>query len=195
MDPANALHRAILFVALANLAYFGVELTVALQIRSASLLADSIDFLEDASVNILILIALGWSLAMRARMGYALAGLLLIPGIATLWTVWRQIVDPSIPEPMMLSATGFGALVVNLLCAFVLVRFRNHSGSLTKAAFLSARNDAVANIAIIAAGGLTYLTRSALPDLVVGIGIALMNADAARAVWRAAHREHTESRP
>jgi Co/Zn/Cd efflux system component len=38
-----------------NLAYFGVE--VAVQIGSVSLFADSIDFLEDASVNFLILVA------------------------------------------------------------------------------------------------------------------------------------------
>jgi hypothetical protein len=49
-------------------------------------------------------------------------------------------------------------------CALVLTRYRRHSGSLTRAAFLSARNDAQANVAIIAA---TY-TSSALPDLIVG---------------------------
>jgi Co/Zn/Cd efflux system component len=50
-------------VALSNLAYFGVEFTVAVSIGSVSLFADSIDFLEDASVNFLILIA--WDGARR----------------------------------------------------------------------------------------------------------------------------------
>ena len=62
----------------------------------------------------------------------------------------------------------------------MLTRFRRHSGSLTKAAFLSARNDALANFAIIAAGLLKAYTLSAWPDLIVGLGIAAMNADAAR---------------
>jgi Co/Zn/Cd efflux system component len=53
----------------------------------------------------------------------------------------------------------------------------------------SARNDAWANIAIIAAGLLTAATLSAWPDLVVGLGIALMNGDAAREVWQAARQE------
>jgi Co/Zn/Cd efflux system component len=61
---------------------------------------------------------------------------------------------------------------------------------LTKAAFLSARNDALANIAIVAAGLLTAYTLSAWPDLIVGLGIAAMNADAAREVWEAAREEH-----
>ena len=46
--------KSILLVALANLSYFFVEFFVAKDISSASLFADSIDFLEDASVNILI---------------------------------------------------------------------------------------------------------------------------------------------
>jgi Co/Zn/Cd efflux system component len=71
-----------------------------------------------------------------------------------------------------------------------LARYRHHSGSLTKAAFLSARNDALANVAIVAAGLLTAYTLSAWPDLIVGLGIAAMNADAAREIWAAARREH-----
>ena len=46
-----ALHRAVTFVALANLGYFGVEFGVARAIGSVSLFADSIDFLEDAAIN------------------------------------------------------------------------------------------------------------------------------------------------
>jgi Co/Zn/Cd efflux system component len=72
----------------------------------------------------------------------------------------------------------------------MLTRFRRHSGSLGKAAFLSARNDALANVAIIAAGLLTAYTLSVWPDLIVGPGIAVMNADAAREVWQAARAEH-----
>jgi hypothetical protein len=86
--------------------------------------------------------------------------------------------------------TGAGALAVNLSCALMLARYRRHGGSLTRAAFLSARNDAVANIAIIAAGVVTAIMPSVWPDLIVGLGIAAMNADAAREVWQAAREEH-----
>jgi Co/Zn/Cd efflux system component len=72
----------------------------------------------------------------------------------------------------------------------MLARYRHHHGSLTKAAFLSARNDALANIAIIATGFVTAALNSAWPDLIVGLGIAAMNADAAREVWEAARQEH-----
>jgi Co/Zn/Cd efflux system component len=183
------LRRAVLLVALLNLAYFGVEFSVALAIRSVSLFADSIDFLEDASINVLILIALGWSARNRARVGMALAGILLIPGLATLWTAWRQFAAPVPPAPVPLSLAGAGALAVNLSCAIVLARYRRHPGSLVRAAFLSARNDAVANVAIVATGLATAFLKSEWPDLIVGLGIALINADAAREVYGAARAE------
>jgi Co/Zn/Cd efflux system component len=186
----RSLQKVIITVALLNLAYFFVEFEVAFSIGSVSLFADSLDFLEDASVNFLIAMALGWGAIKRARVGMALAGILLIPGLATLWTAWDKLMAPLPPAPLPLSLAGAGALVINLSCAFMLVRYRVHSGSLTRAAFLSARNDALANIAIIVGGLVTVYTRSGWPDLIIGLGIALMNADAAREVWSAACEEH-----
>lgn len=190
---AAAFRRTVVLVAALNLAYFGVEFAVATAIGSVSLFADSIDFLEDASLNLLIAVALGWTARRRAHLGMALAALLLVPGIATLWTAWVKFGAPVAPEPVSLSAAGAGALAVNLLCAVLLARHRHQGGSLAKAAFLSARNDAAANIAIVAAGGLTWFTGSAWPDLVVGLGIAALNADAAREVFVAARRERAEA--
>lgn len=116
----KALRRVVRLVALLNLSYFGVEFAVALAIGSVSLFADSIDFLEDASVNFLILVALGWNATRRARVGMALAGILLIPGLATLWTAWDKFNVPVPPDPVLLSLAGAGALSINLACAFML---------------------------------------------------------------------------
>ena len=111
--------------------------------------------------------------------------------MATLWTAWQKILAPTPPPPVPFSLAGAGALVINVSCAFMLARFRTHSGSLTRAAFLSARNDALANLAIIAAALLTaFVHASAWPDLIVGLGILLLNADAAREVFVAAREEH-----
>ena len=191
-SPAShqPLRRIVATVAALNLGYFGVEFTVALAIGSVSLFADSIDFLEDASVNLLILAALGFAPRARARVGMVLAGILLVPGLATLWTAWQKFSVPVPPDPVPLSLAGAGALAVNLACAFMLARYRHHGGSLTRAAFLSARNDAFANVAIVAAGLVTAATLSAWPDLIVGLAIAALNADAAREVWEAARQEH-----
>lgn len=187
------LQKAVAFVAAANFAYFFVEFGVAQRIGSVSLFADSVDFLEDTAVNLLILLAIGWSVKARARVGMILAVLLLVPAVATLWTAWGKFNAPVPPAPWLLSLTGLGALALNLTCALVLTRFRQHSGSLTRAAFLSARNDAFANVAIVATGLLTTYWASGWPDLVVGLAIAAVNADAAKEVWEAAREERRQA--
>jgi Co/Zn/Cd efflux system component len=191
---SGTLSKTVRLVAILNLAYFGIEFAVALRIGSVSLFADSIDFLEDASVNFLIVAGLGWTVRNRARLGMALAGILLIPALATIWTAWEKFNVPVPPEPAPLTLTAIGAALINLSCALMLARYRHHGGSLTRAAFLSARNDVLANIAIIVAGGITaFVWNSAWPDIIVGLAIAAMNADAAREVFTAARREHAES--
>ena len=44
---------------------------------------------------------------------------------------------------------------------------------------------------IIAVGLVTASTHSGWPDLITGLGIAAMNADAAREVWKAAREERS----
>jgi Co/Zn/Cd efflux system component len=179
----------VLTVAVLNLAYFGVEFWVARAIGSVALFADSIDFLEDASVNFLVLVALGWSARRRAAVGFLLALLLLVPGIATAWLAWNKFNQPVPPAELPMSLAGLGALAVNVYCAYLLVKVRNVAGSLSRAAFLSARNDAFANGAIIAAAAATFFWPSAWPDLLVGMGIFLLNLGAAHEVYEAARKE------
>ncbi|KMO30541.1 cation transporter [Methylobacterium aquaticum] len=199
-DTDPGLRDTVRRVALLNLGAFGIEAAVAVAIGSVALVADSVDFLEDAALNLLIIAGLGWRPAARARLGAAMAGLLLLPGLAAAWTAWQKIGAFTAPDPVPLTLTGLGALAVNLACAAMLARHREGRGSLTRAAFLSARNDAIANVAIVAAGLVTAATVSRWPgfapwpDLVVGLGIAAMNADAALEIWQAAAAERRAAR-
>ena len=183
------LRRTVLLVAVLNFAYFFVEVTVALSIGSVSLFADSVDFLEDTAVNLLIFLALGWSLANRARMGKLMAGIILIPALAAAWQAVSKFANPETPDPLALVATAGGAIVVNLTCSLLLARIRHHGGSMSTAAFLAARNDVVVNVAIIAMGLLTLWLQSGWPDIVLGLVIIVVNVTAAKEVWEAAHEE------
>lgn len=187
MSP-DTIRRTVAAVAALNLGYFGIEATAALALQSVSLLADSVDFLEDATVNMLVLVALGWAAQRRRIVGFVLAGLIVVPGLAALWTAVEKLfaAAPVVPSPAVLTITGVGALMVNALAAYLLARVRDHGGSLTKAAFLSARNDVIANIGIIAAGLATAATNSIWPDLVVGLAILAINLGAAKEVFEAA---------
>lgn len=188
------LRQTVLIVALLNLAYFGVEFAAAIRIGSVSLFADSVDFLEDTAINLLIFVALGWTLARRARVGMVLAALMVVPGLAFLWSLVQKYLAPVPPDAVVLTLVGLGALAVNLTAAFLLARHRKAQGSLTRAAFLSARNDALANVAIIGAGLLTAAHPSVWPDVIVGLGIAALNLDAAHEVWAAARAESLEAK-
>lgn len=57
------------------------------------------------------------------------------------------------------------------------------------AAFLAARNDVLINIAIIVMGGITALTMSGWPDIILGLFIVILTFSAAREVWEAAEEE------
>jgi Co/Zn/Cd efflux system component len=193
-DAQTRLRRAVLTVAILNAGYFFVEFSIARAIGSVSLFADSIDFLEDASVNFLVLVSLGWSMRRRATVGMLLALLLLVPGIATAWMAWSKLAQPVPPAEWPLTLGGLGALLVNVTCAFLLVKVSHVAGSLSRAAFLSARNDAYANVAILTAAGITALWPSAWPDLLVGLGILVLNLGAAHEVYEASRQESRAAR-
>lgn len=183
------LRRTVLLVAALNLGYFFVEVGVALAIGSVSLFADSVDFLEDTAVNLLIVVALGWSAHRQAVMGKVMAGIILVPAVAALWQAVAKFADPAPPDPLTLGVTAGGAIVVNAVCALLLARMRAHGSSMSHAAYLAARNDVISNALIIVVAGITAWTVSGWPDIVLGIIIVLLNGTAAREVWEAAEEE------
>lgn len=183
------LRRTVLTVAGLNFGYFWVELAVALAIGSVALLADSVDFLEDTAVNLLIFLALGWPLARRALAGKVMAGIILLPALAAAWAAFDKAGDPAPPDVTALVLTAGGAVLVNGLAAYLLSRVRHHGGSMTAAAFVVARNDVLVNLAIIVMAGLTWWTGSGWPDIVLGVLIVLINVSAAKEVWEVATEE------
>lgn len=186
----SRLRATVLTVALLNLAYFFIEAGIALAIDSASLLADSVDFLEDTSVNLLILIALFWSLRRQALAGKTMALLICLPALVAAWEIFQKFHHPQLPEVLPLVVASGGAVLINGFCAYLLASYRNKGGSLTKAAFLSARNDVTVNLAVIVMGALTALTGSGWPDVVLAALILILNFSAAWEVWETAEEEH-----
>ncbi len=196
-SPALAVatvRRTVLIVAAINAAYFGVEVAVALSIGSVALLADSVDFLEDTAVNLLIALALGWSLVARARVGRLLALVILMPAIAVLVQAALKIGDPAPPAVVPLVLAAAGAAVVNLVCALLLTRIRAAGGSMVGAAWYAARNDVIINLAIIAMALVTVWLGSGWPDIVLGVLIIALNGRAALVVWRLAGEESLAAR-
>ena len=187
-DP-QLLRRTVLIVAALNFAYFFVEFLVALSAHSVALLADSVDFLEDTAVNVLIFVALGWPLVRRAAMGKVMALVILGPAALAGWEAIQRFAHPEPPLVVPLVAASLGAIVINGTSAWLLSRVRLHGGSLSRAAFLSARNDVLVNLAIIAMGLVTVWTDSGWPDLVLGCFIIALALRAAHEVWEVSEEE------
>lgn len=183
--------RIVAWVAALNLIGFFGEFIVGCIIGSASLFADAADFLEDFLINALVLAALRWSAAGRRKASYGLAGLILIPALASFGMAIWKIINGAIPEPLALSGTALVAMVINLVCAVLLIQLR-HGSALTRGAWLAARNDVAANILIIGAGLLMMVWASPWPDIVVGILIGAINLRAAAEVFEQARAEVPE---
>jgi Co/Zn/Cd efflux system component len=186
---ARRLRRIVLVVALLNFAYFFVEFTVAFGAGSVSLLADSVDFLEDTAINLLIFVALGWPLARRALMGKAMALVILGPATVAGIEAVRRFADPVAPEVLPVVLASLGAIVVNGTSGWLLAGVRHAGGSLSRAAFLSARNDVLVNVAVIGMAVVTLWTSSGWPDLVLGCAIILIALHAAWEVWEVSEEE------
>lgn len=186
---AGRLRRAVLAVALLNFAYFFVEFGVALAAGSVSLLADSVDFLEDAAINALIFVALGWPLGRRAALGKAMALVILGPAAVAGWQALQRFTDPSAPDVVPVVVVSLGAVAVNGTSAWLLAGVRHRGGSLSSAAFLSARNDVFVNASIIVMAVVTLWTDSGWPDLILGCLIIALALHAAYEVWEASEEE------
>ena len=191
--PVNqtSFRRTLIIVALLNLAYFLIEFSAAVKINSVSLFADSIDFLEDTFVNLLIFFSYLMTSTLRPKISKILVIIILLPGLTALWAAWEQVMRPSMPEAFELTLVGLGALLINFTCTIILMRFRKNDESLTKAAFLSARNDVLSNLTIITAGLTIMIYPSIWPDLIAGIIVFSINFDAAYKVYKIANTEQS----
>ena len=183
--------RIVAWVAALNLLGFFGEFIIAAFIGSAALFADAADFLEDFLINALVLLALRWSAEGRRKASYGLAGLILIPAVASYGMAIWKIITGAVPEPLTLSGTAVAAMLINLLCAVLLIQLR-HGSALTRGAWLAARNDVAANILILGAGLLMLVWASPWPDIVVGLIIGTINLRAAAEVFEQARAEDPE---
>ncbi len=117
-----------------------------------------------------------------------------MPALVAAWQAVVKAFDPVAPDVTAMVVTAAGAAVVNTVCALLLVRVRHHGGSLSGAAFLSARNDVAVNLAIIAMALVTAWTGSGWPDIVLGCVIVAVSSRAAWEVWDLAGEERLAAR-
>lgn len=192
-EPARAQHdpgyrRALLTVVLLNLGFGLVELAGGFLADSQALKADSLDFLGDGSITLLGLLALAWAPRARARIALTQGVFLGLLGLGVIaFAIWRAL-NATAPDAELMGAIGVVVLVVNVGSALLLARFREGDANV-RAIWLFSRNDALANVAVIAAAGLVAWTGRAWPDLAVAGVIALLFLHSAYEIVTNARRE------
>ena len=163
--------RALWIVVILNVGYGLVEMTGGFLAGSQAVKADALDFIGDGMITFLGLLAIGWSLAGRARSALIQGTFLGFLGLGVLGTtIWRVFAQTT-PEAGLMGVFGLIALAVNVLAVLPLLRFREGDANM-RAVWLFSRNDAIGNAAVVVAAGLIAWLGSAWPDLVVAFGIA-----------------------
>ncbi len=168
-DPAY--RRALWIVVILNVGYGVIEMIGGFVAGSQALKADALDFIGDGLITFLGLLAIGWSLAWRARSALIQGVFLGVLGIGVLGTTTWRIFTQTTPDAGLMGALGLVALVVNVLAVLPLLRFREGDANMRAVWFFS-RNDAIGNVAVVLAAGLVAVFASPLPDLIVAFGIA-----------------------
>lgn len=183
-----AYRRALWIVVLLNVGYGVVEAFGGFLSGSQALKADALDFLGDGLITILGLLAIGWSLAWRARSALIQGLFLGALGIAVFANTAYRVLVLHTPEAELMGLFGLIALVVNIAAAAVLIPHRAGDANV-RAVWLFSRNDAIGNAAVVVAAGLVAWTASPWPDLVVAVVIAGLFLQSAWSIVRDARND------
>ena len=191
VDPAY--RRALWIVVILNVGFGVAELFGGFITGSQALKADSLDFLGDGSITLIGLLALGWSALARARVALTQGLFLGALGLGVIAVAAVRALNAEPPEAGLMGGIGVAALVVNVAAALVLARFRKDGDAQARAIWLFSRNDALNNVAVIAAAALVAWTGSGWPDLVIAGIIALVFLHSAWEIIQDARRDMTKA--
>jgi Co/Zn/Cd efflux system component len=176
---ASPAYRRILWAALAvNLAMFAVEIGAGLAARSTSLLADSLDFLGDGANYGVSLFVLSMALQWRARASLLKAATMGLFGLWVAGTTVQHALAGTVPAAPVMGVVGTLALAANLAVAALLYRWREGDSNM-RSVWICTRNDAIGNLAVLAAAVGVFSLDTGWPDYIVAAimsGLALTGA-------------------
>jgi|TARA_B100000959_G_scaffold57131_2_gene59687 Co/Zn/Cd efflux system component len=152
---------------------FAVEFSAGYIASSAALMADSLDMLGDSLVYGFSLYVVSRDDRWKARAAYAKSAVMLAFGLFVLVQVGIKLLSSEAPQYEIMGAIGLLALIANAFCLLLLTLHREEDVNM-RSVWLCSRNDIVANVSVLIAGVGVMLTSSHWPDVIVGLGIAVL---------------------
>ena len=190
--PSAGFRKALWFALVVNVVMFAVEGIASLQSGSVSLMADAIDFFGDSANYILSLSVLSMGMLWRSRAAWVKGVTMTLFGLV----VWARALwlmqTGTVPEPLTMGLVGILALVANVSVALVLYRFREGDSDM-RSVWLCSRNDAIGNLAVMAAALGVFGTGSAWPDLAVAAIMGTLAVTAGISVIRHARSDMAQA--
>jgi len=188
-DGASAaFRRALLIVIAINGGMFLVEMLAGFAGQSMALKSDALDFFGDMVTYAVSLWAIGKSVRLRAHIAMAKGFSLALMGLfvlgATLYRFWQ----PGMPREEIMGTIGIMALLANLLSLAILIKHR-HGDANVRSVWLCSRNDAIGNLAVLAAAGAVHFSHTPWPDLIVAALMAGLFLNSARQIIAQARHE------
>lgn len=176
-----------------NAGMFAVEMTAGQVAGSKALQADALDFFGDALTYGISLAVIGRSLRVRSTAALAKGLSLLVMGLWVFGSTLYQVFVVGVPQAQIMGVVGFLALLTNLASVLLLVRYKDGDANV-RSVWLCSRNDAIGNIAVMAAALGVWGTATGWPDLVVaGIMAALFLTSAFQIITQALTERRTQA--
>jgi len=178
-----------------NAVMFLIEFTMGILAASTALLADSLDMLGDTLVYGFSLYVVTRNDAWKSASAFLKSGIMAAFGLFVLCQAAWKLLHPITPQFEMIGLIGLLALVTNGCCLVLLSRHRTDDVNM-RSVWLCSRNDIIANISVLFAALGVWVVDSQWPDLVVGLGIAMLFLRSAIYVFQdatATYRAHTKS--
>jgi Co/Zn/Cd efflux system component len=187
-----AWRRALWIALVVNAVGFAAEIIAGVAAGSASLQADALDFLGDAANYAISLGVAGLALGWRARAAYAKgAGLVVLGAWVIGSTLWHAYTG-SLPAAEVMGVVGFLALAANGAVALMLYRFRTGDANM-RSVWICSRNDAIGNLAVLAAAAGVFGTGTGWPDVIVAAIMASLSISGGWQIVRHARADLRES--
>jgi len=180
--------KVLITLLLINGVMFFLELGIGWWAQSTALIADALDMLADAMVYGVGLYAVGKTAIIKIKAAHLSGYLQIILGLVVLADILRRFIVGSEPVFLIMMVMGLIALIANTLCLVLISKHRNGEVHM-RASWIFSKNDVIANLGVVLAGGIVAWTGSRIPDLIIGLIVSIIVIKGGLSIIRDAYKE------